>query len=118
MAVGGPPADVAARLTIQRWRCRPGGGVAFRQAALALSIPEAATDRVTGMKIVKEALEAPMRQLLVNAGIPEVPAEGGVHVVAAEPADLAAVGILDSAAAIRSAVQAAAGVTTRFLKIA
>ena len=47
----------------------PGGGVALLNAASKLKVDEAHHDEATGAKIVKRALEEPLRQLAFNAGL-------------------------------------------------
>ncbi|MFJ8580503.1 chaperonin GroEL [Micromonospora sp. NPDC093277] len=103
----------------------PGGGVALVQAGkTAFDKLDLAGDEATGAQIVKIALDAPLRQIAVNAGL-----EGGVvveHVRNIEPGhglnaatgeyvDLLAAGIIDPAKVTRSALQNAASIAALFL---
>ena len=103
----------------------PGGGVALVQAAkTAFDKLDLAADEATGAQIVKTALDAPLRQIAVNAGL-----EGGVVVervrtlqpghgldaATGEYVDLLAAGIIDPAKVTRSALQNAASIAALFL---
>ncbi|WP_213454806.1 chaperonin GroEL [Rhizomonospora bruguierae] len=103
----------------------PGGGVALVQAGkTAFDKLDLAGDEATGATIVKVALDAPLRQIAVNAGL-----EGGVVVekvrglepghglnaANGEYVDLLATGIIDPAKVTRSALQNAASIAALFL---
>ncbi|MFF0658202.1 chaperonin GroEL [Micromonospora tulbaghiae] len=103
----------------------PGGGVALVQAGkTAFEKLDLAGDEATGVQIVKIALDAPLRQIAVNAGL-----EGGVVVervrnldpghglnaATGEYVDLLAAGIIDPAKVTRSALQNAASIAALFL---
>ncbi|MFG1775054.1 chaperonin GroEL [Micromonospora sp. NPDC049051] len=103
----------------------PGGGVALVQAGkTAFDKLDLAGDEATGAQIVKIALDAPLRQIAVNAGL-----EGGVvveHVRNLNPGhglnaangeyvDLLAAGIIDPAKVTRSALQNASSIAALFL---
>ncbi|MEU8069574.1 MULTISPECIES: chaperonin GroEL [unclassified Micromonospora] len=103
----------------------PGGGVALVQAGkTAFDKLDLAGDEATGAQIVKVALDAPLRQIAVNAGM-----EGGVVVervrnldpghglnaATGEYVDLLAAGIIDPAKVTRSALQNAASIAALFL---
>jgi chaperonin GroEL len=103
----------------------PGGGVALIQAAQrAFEKLELDGDEATGAAIVKVAVEAPVKQIAVNAGL-----EGGVvveRVRGLEPGhgldantgeyvDLVKAGIIDPAKVTRSALQNAASIAGLFL---
>ncbi|MGY0007807.1 chaperonin GroEL [Micromonospora sp. I033] len=103
----------------------PGGGVALVQAGkTAFDKLDLAGDEATGAQIVKIALDAPLRQIAVNAGL-----EGGVVVervrsldpghglnaATGEYVDLLAAGIIDPAKVTRSALQNAASIAALFL---
>ena len=47
----------------------PGGGVALLNAAKASSATSSTGDEATGVRIVRRALEEPLRQLAENAGL-------------------------------------------------
>jgi len=102
-----------------------GGGVALLQAAdTAFEKLELEGDEYTGAMIVKTALEAPLKQIAVNAGL-----EGGVVVekvrnlepgrgldaATGEYVDMIANGIIDPAKVTRSALQNAASIAGLFL---
>ncbi|MEV4345598.1 chaperonin GroEL [Actinoplanes sp. NPDC049596] len=103
----------------------PGGGVALVQAGkTAFDKLDLVGDEATGAQIVKLALDAPLRQIAVNAGL-----EGGVVVekvrnldpghglnaASGEYVDLLAAGIIDPAKVTRSALQNAASIAALFL---
>ncbi|MDX6294970.1 MAG: chaperonin GroEL, partial [Kribbellaceae bacterium] len=102
-----------------------GGGVALLQASVvAFEKLELEGDEATGAQIVKQAVEAPLKQIAVNAGL-----EGGVVVekvrnlepgwglnaATGEYVDLIATGIIDPAKVTRSALQNAASIAALFL---
>ena len=104
----------------------PGGGVALVRAQ-AKVLELAATlegDVATGAKIVARALEEPLKQIAVNAGL-----EGGVIVervrnlegsfglnaATGEYEDLFKAGVIDAAKVTRSALQNAASIAALFL---
>ncbi|MHB1488384.1 MAG: chaperonin GroEL [Acidimicrobiales bacterium] len=105
----------------------PGGGVALLRAQTAIN--EAAAkldgDEATGARIVSRAVEEPLKQIAVNAGL-----EGGVVVDKVrnmkKPAeglnadtgvyeDLFKAGVIDAAKVTRSALQNAASIAALFL---
>jgi chaperonin GroEL len=103
----------------------PGGGVALLQAgAGAFDKIELEGDEATGAAIVKRALEEPLKQIAINAGL-----EGGVvaeRVRSLEPGkglnaetgeyvDMFEAGIIDPAKVTRSALQNAASIAALFL---
>ncbi|MFG1817996.1 chaperonin GroEL [Kribbella steppae] len=102
-----------------------GGGVALLQASvIAFEKLELDGDEATGAAIVRSAVEAPLKQIAVNAGL-----EGGVVVekvrnlepgwglnaATGEYVDLIATGIIDPAKVTRSALQNAASIAALFL---
>jgi chaperonin GroEL len=96
-----------------------GGGVALLRAQKALDKFEATGDEAVGVRIVWSAMEAPLRQLVANAGmegalvVQEVKkAKGsiGFNVATGEYTDMIAAGILDPAKVTRSALQNAASI--------
>jgi chaperonin GroEL len=102
-----------------------GGGVALAQAtAVAFDKLELTGDEATGANIVRVALEAPLKQIAVNAGL-----EGGVVVekvrnsetgwglnaATGEYVDMVGSGIIDPAKVTRSALQNAASIAGLFL---
>jgi chaperonin GroEL len=102
-----------------------GGGVALLQASTtAFEKLDLDTDELTGANIVKIALEAPLKQIAINAGL-----EGGVVVEkvrnlevghgldasTGEYVDMIKAGIIDPAKVTRSALQNAASIAGLFL---
>jgi chaperonin GroEL len=102
-----------------------GGGVALLQAStIAFDKLDLEGDEATGANIVRLAVEAPLKQIAVNAGL-----EGGVVVekvrnltpghglnaATGEYVDLIAEGIIDPAKVTRSALQNAASIAALFL---
>jgi len=103
----------------------PGGGVALLQAgAKAFDKLELSGDEATGANIVKRALEEPVKQIAINAGL-----EGGVVVervrglkpgeglnaATGDYVNMFDAGILDPAKVTRSALQNAASIAALFL---
>jgi len=102
-----------------------GGGVALLQASVAaFEKLDLTGDEATGANIVKVALEAPLKQIAVNAGF-----EGGVvaekvrgletghglDAATGEYVDMIKAGIIDPAKVTRSALQNAASIAALFL---
>jgi chaperonin GroEL len=102
-----------------------GGGVALLQASkVALAKLKLAGDEATGAKIVEYAVESPLKQIAINAGL-----EGGVVVekvrgletgfglnaATGEYVDMIKTGIIDPAKVTRSALQNAASIAALFL---
>ena len=102
-----------------------GGGVALAQATtIAFDKLDLEGDEATGANIVRVALEAPLKQIAINAGL-----EGGVvaekvrnsdigwglNAATGEYVDLIKAGIIDPAKVTRSALQNAASIAALFL---
>jgi chaperonin GroEL len=102
-----------------------GGGVALLQASTtAFEKLDLDADEMTGANIVKIALEAPLKQIAINAGL-----EGGVvtekvrnlevghglDAATGEYKDMIKAGIIDPAKVTRSALQNAASIAALFL---
>ncbi|GGV17569.1 60 kDa chaperonin 2 [Streptomyces litmocidini] len=103
-----------------------GGGVALLQASSVFEKLEAGLsgDEATGANIVKLALEAPLKQIAVNAGLEggvvaekvrNLPVGHGLNAATNEYVDLIAEGIIDPAKVTRSALQNAASIAALFL---
>ena len=102
----------------------PGGGVALLNAQAALDKVDLEGDELTGSNIVRRALEEPIKQIAVNAGL-----EGGViveKVRALDPGfglnaangeygDMLKFGVIDPTKVTRSALQNAASIAALFL---
>jgi len=102
-----------------------GGGVALLQAAAkAFEKLELDGDEATGANIVKVAVEAPLKQIAVNAGLEGgvvvekvrgLPESHGLNAATGEYEDLMAAGVIDPAKVTRSALQNAASIAALFL---
>jgi chaperonin GroEL len=104
----------------------PGGGVALLRAQTAIleGAEKLEGDEATGARIVARAVEEPLKQIAVNAGL-----EGGVVVekvrglkgahglnaATGEYEDLFKTGVIDAAKVTRSALQNAASIAALFL---
>jgi len=97
----------------------PGGGVALLRAQAALENTGLQGDELVGVNIVKAALEAPLRQLVNNAGmegalvVQEVKkgkGSFGFNVATGKYGDLMKDGVLDPAKVTRTALQNAASI--------
>ncbi|WP_288121590.1 chaperonin GroEL, partial [Microbacterium sp. 69-7] len=103
----------------------PGGGVALIQAGKRAFEKLALTgDEATGANIVKVAIEAPLKQIALNAGlepgvvankVSELPVGQGLNAATGEYVDMFAAGIIDPAKVTRSALQNAASIAGLFL---
>ncbi|EYT55837.1 molecular chaperone GroEL [Leucobacter sp. UCD-THU] len=103
----------------------PGGGVALIQAGKdVFDSLELSADEAVGAKIVRAAIEAPLRQIAQNAGlepgvvadrVANLPIGHGLNAATGEYGDLVAQGILDPAKVTRSALQNAASIAGLFL---
>jgi chaperonin GroEL len=103
----------------------PGGGVALIQAGKkALSTLELTGDEATGANIVRVAIEAPLKQIALNAGlepgvvankVSELSIGHGLNAATGEYVDMFAAGIIDPAKVTRSALQNAASIAGLFL---
>src|SRR5262249_11444710 len=102
-----------------------GGGVGLLQASLkAFETLELGGDEAAGANIVKVAVEAPPKQIAVNAGLEggvvaekvrNLPSGHGLDAATGEYVDLIAQGIIDPAKVTRSALQNAASIAALFL---
>jgi chaperonin GroEL len=104
----------------------PGGGVALlrSQAAILETAEKLESDEATGARIVARAVEEPLKQIAVNAGL-----EGGVviekvrglkgahglNAATGDYTDLFKDGVIDAAKVTRSALQNAASIAALFL---
>ena len=102
-----------------------GGGVALIQAGTeAFKKLDLVGDESTGAAIVRRALEEPLKQIAVNAGleggvvaerVKGLPNGHGLDAATGEYVDLIAAGIIDPAKVTRSALQNAASIAALFL---
>jgi chaperonin GroEL len=107
----------------------PGGEVALLNAVKALDKVQASGDELTGVNILRRALEEPFRQLVANAGqdggvllegVRRKQAEAksgtwGYDVIKNEIVDLVKTGIIDPAKVTRSALENGASVAAMIL---
>ncbi|MCF8566497.1 chaperonin GroEL [Alicyclobacillus tolerans] len=102
----------------------PGGGTALVNAVAALDGLDAAGDELTGINLVRKALEAPVRMIADNAGaegsviverLKKEKAGFGYDAATGQWVDMIAQGIVDPAKVTRSALQNAASVAAMFL---
>ena len=103
----------------------PGGGVALVQAGkTAFDKLDLVGDEATGANIVRVALDAPLRQIAVNAGLEggvvvekvrNLPIGHGLNAATGEYVDMLAAGIPDPTKVVRSALQNAASIAALFL---
>jgi chaperonin GroEL len=105
----------------------PGGGVALlrSQGAIFETADKLEGDESTGARIVARAVEEPLKQIAVNAGLEggvvvervrglKKPAEG-LNAQTGEYEDLLKAGVIDAAKVTRSALQNAASIAALFL---
>ncbi|MCL6600310.1 MAG: chaperonin GroEL, partial [Alicyclobacillus macrosporangiidus] len=102
----------------------PGGGTALVNIIPALDKVQATGDELTGVNLVRKALEAPVRQIAENAGVEgsviverlkKEPVGQGFNAATGEWVDMIKAGIVDPAKVTRSALQNAASVAAMFL---
>jgi chaperonin GroEL len=102
-----------------------GGGVALLQAATAaFKKLKLEGDEATGAKIVEVSIEAPLKQIAVNAGLEggvivekvrNLEAGHGLNAATGEYVDMIKAGIIDPAKVTRSALQNAASIAALFI---
>ncbi|WP_020017270.1 chaperonin GroEL [Promicromonospora sukumoe] len=102
-----------------------GGGVALIQAgAVAFAKLELEGDEATGASIVRAAIDAPLKQIAVNAGLEggvvaekvrNLPSGQGLNAATGVYEDLLAAGVNDPVKVTRSALQNAASIAALFL---
>jgi chaperonin GroEL len=105
----------------------PGGGVALlrSQARIIEAAEKLSGDEQTGARMVAKAVEAPLNQIAVNAGLEggvivdkvrnlKKPTEG-LNAATGEYEDLIKAGVIDAAKVTRSALQNAASIAALFL---
>ncbi|HMO10113.1 MAG TPA: chaperonin GroEL [Actinotalea sp.] len=102
-----------------------GGGVALIQAGkLAFDGLELVGDEATGAKIVQLAIDAPLKQIAINAGLEggvvaekvrHLPSGHGLNAATGDYEDLLAAGVNDPVKVTRSALQNAASIAALFL---
>jgi chaperonin GroEL len=103
----------------------PGGGVALLRASEALASLKLEGDEGTGVRIVRRALRAPIRQIVANAGLESsvvvarvkamVPITRGFDAEKRASVDMLQAGIIDPAKVARIALQQAASIASLLL---
>lgn len=98
----------------------PGGGVALLRASKALDkISDRDPDVITGVNIIRRALQEPLRRIAQNAGldgavilgkVEEQKGNKGFNAATGKFEDLTAVGIIDPTKVVRTALQNAASI--------
>ncbi|MGA3119939.1 MAG: chaperonin GroEL [Polyangiaceae bacterium] len=98
----------------------PGGGVALIRAQRALDALKLSPDEAVGVRIIRRAIEEPLRQIVANAGgegsiVVQKVKEGannfGFNAATGEYGDLIAQGVIDPVKVVRTALQNAASVS-------
>jgi chaperonin GroEL len=104
----------------------PGGGVALLRAQTAIleGAEKLEGDEATGARIVGKAVEEPLKQIAVNAGLEggviiekvrNLKGSHGLNAATGEYEDLFKTGVIDAAKVTRSALQNAASIAALFL---
>src|SRR5580698_308870 len=102
----------------------PGGGVALLRAAAALDALKLTGDQATGVRLVRRALEEPLRRIAKNAGhegsvVVEKVRVGkgafGFNAASEQYEDLLKAGVIDPAKVVRMALEHAASVSGMML---
>ena len=104
----------------------PGGGVALLRAQTAIleTAEKLEGDEATGARIVGKAVEEPLKQIAVNAGLEggviiekvrNLKGSHGLNAATGEYEDLFKTGVIDAAKVTRSALQNAASIAALFL---
>ncbi len=97
----------------------PGGGVALLRAQQALDELKLPEEQAAGVRIIRRAIEEPLRQIVANAGgegsivvhkVKEGSGTFGYNAATGEYGDLVAQGVIDPVKVVRSALQNAASV--------
>ncbi len=104
----------------------PGGGVALlrSQARILDLLEKTEGDEATGVRLVAKAVEEPLKQIAINAGLEggvvidrvrNLSGSQGLNAATGEYEDLFASGVIDAAKVTRSALQNAASIAALFL---
>jgi chaperonin GroEL len=102
----------------------PGGGTALLNAVKVLDSLQAEGDEAVGIRIVKRAVEEPLRQIAENAGlegsvivnkVKESPEGVGFNAVTGEFVDMVKAGIVDPVKVTRTALENAASIASLLL---
>ena len=102
----------------------PGGGVALLRCTKAVDAVVASGDEAVGVRIIRRALEEPLRQIAANAGhegavvvgkVREMKAEEGFNALNERFENLVEAGVIDPAKVVRSALQNASSIASLLL---
>jgi len=102
----------------------PGGGVALLRSQSALDDLKVSPEQEVGVRIIRRAIEEPLRQIVTNAGeegsiVVQKVREGkgtfGFNAATGEYGDLVQQGVIDPVKVVRSALQNAASVASLML---
>src|SRR5262249_61303608 len=102
----------------------PGGGVALIGALALFDKLDVSGDEATGANIVRVALEAPLKQIAINAGleggvvaekVKNLESGHGLDAATGQYVDMVKSGIVEPAKVTRSALQNAASIAGLFL---
>ncbi|WP_437498956.1 chaperonin GroEL [Sorangium sp. So ce1099] len=102
----------------------PGGGVALIRAQAALESLQVNDEQRSGVNIIRRSIEEPLRQIAANAGeegsiVVQKVREGkdsfGYNAASGQYGDMIAMGVIDPAKVVRSALQNAASVASLML---
>ncbi len=102
----------------------PGGGVAFLRAERAVDGLKRDGDEAVGVKIIRRALEEPLRQIAQNAGhegaivvgkVREQKGEDGFNAQTGQYENLVTAGVIDPTKVVRTALQNAASIASLLL---
>jgi chaperonin GroEL len=101
-----------------------GGGVALLRCVKAVEAVKTDGDEAVGVRIVKRALEEPLRQIAANAGqegavvvgkVREMKADEGFNALTGDYENLVEAGVIDPTKVVRSALQNAASIASLLL---
>jgi len=102
----------------------PGGGVALLRASKVLETLQVADDERIGVKIIRRAIEEPMRWIATNAGhegsivvqrVKDMQDEEGFNAQTEQYENLVQAGVIDPTKVVRSAIQNAASIASLLL---
>ncbi len=102
----------------------PGGGVALLRSQTALDALKVNDEQSVGVRIIRRAVEEPLRQIVTNAGeegsivvqkVREGSGNFGFNAATGEYGDLVQQGVIDPVKVVRSALQNAASVASLML---
>jgi len=101
-----------------------GGGVALLRAGRALDSLALTGDELVGLRIIRRAIEEPMRHIAINAGaegsivvskVREMSQDEGFNAATETYEDLVKAGVIDPAKVVRSALQNASSIASLLL---